>query len=199
MKNWRNYLVLYISVLLILVSFVIYGVRVSETFIPAGSSVQQVEQLTRRYGLDRPVIEQYAWFLFTFLPGLTLLGLYGTLGLRRQAFPHWSLVKALIVLMLLTNTVTILTYLVTAHISLADSPIAFISALVDSALALANFIYLLVIWNGYKWGVWAFAISSFVLSTLKFIGHLPIFAVVFEFSAVIILIYLLRFSWSEMH
>lgn len=198
MKNWRSYLVLVIAILLILVSFVIYGVRVSETAIPPGSSPQQIEQLTRQYGLDRPIIEQYAWFLFTFLPGLTLLGIYGTVGLRRQAFPHWFLVKVLLVLMMITNTITILTFLVTAHISLAESPFASISALFDCALALANFVYLLVIWNGHRWGVWAFAISSFVLSTLKFIGHLPVIAVLFEFSGVIILIYFLRFSWSEM-
>jgi ABC-type dipeptide/oligopeptide/nickel transport system permease component len=198
LKNWRSYLVLSIAVLLILISFVFYGVRVFETAIPAGSSPEQVAQLTRQYNLDRPIIEQYAWFLFTFLPGLTLLGIYGTVGLRRQAFPHWVVVKGLIVIMMITNTITILTFLVTAHISLADSPFAFISALLDSALALANFVYLLVIWNGHRWGIWAFAISSFVLSTLKFMGHLPVIAVLFEFSGVILLIYFLRFSWSEM-
>jgi ABC-type dipeptide/oligopeptide/nickel transport system permease component len=197
-KNWRNYLVLGIGVLLILVSFVFYGVRVSETNIPAGSTPQQVQQLTHLYGLDRPVIEQYAAFLFAFLPGLTLLGIYGTLGLRRDDFQHWILVKIFIVLMLITNTVTILNFLVTAHASIQEALPAFWLSLLVASLALANFGFLLVIWNGYKRGAWAFGIISFVLCTLKFVGHVPVFPVLFEFSSVLILIYLLRSSWAEM-
>ena len=198
MKNWRNYLVLIIGILLILASFVIYGLRVSETTIPTGSTPQQIENLTRIYGLDRPVIEQYQWFLFTFLPGLTLLAIYGTVGLSRRDFQHGILVKIFIVLMLITNTVTMLTYLVTAHASIAESPLAFWVGLVDTGLAFVNFVFLLVLWNGYKRGAWAFGIGSFVLCTLKFIGHIPIFPVLFEVSSVIILIYLLRASWFEM-
>ena len=198
MKNWRNFLVLAVGILLILVSFVIYGVRVSETSIPAGSSPQQIEQLTHLYGLDRPLIEQYSAFLFTFLPGLTLLGIYGTVGLRREDFQHWILVKIFIVLMLITNTVTILNSLVTAHASMQEALPAFWLNLLVAGLALANFGFLLVIWNGFKRGAWAFGITSFVLCTLKFVGHVPIFPVLFEFSSVLILIYLLRSSWAEM-
>ena len=198
MKNWLNYLVLGIGIALVLASIIIYGVRVSETTIPAGSTPQQIENLRQQYDLDRPVFEQYGWFLFTFLPGLTLLGIYATVGLGRRDFHHWILVKLFIILMLITNTVTILNFLVTAHASAQDTLLAFWTALAVSALALANFIFLLVIWNGYRWSVWAFGIASFVLCTLKFVGHLPIFPVLFELSSVIILIYLLRYSWSSM-
>jgi ABC-type dipeptide/oligopeptide/nickel transport system permease component len=197
-KNWRNYLVLVTGIVFVLVSFIIYGLRVLETTIPAGSTPQQVEQLTRQYGLDRPVIEQYKWFLFTFLPGLTLLGIYGTIGLGKRDFQHWILVKVFIVLMLITNTVTILNFLVTAHASAQEDLLAFWAALLVAALAMANFVFLLVIWNGFRWSVWAFGIASFVLCTLKFVGHVPIFPVLSELSSVIILIYLLRYSWSEM-
>jgi hypothetical protein len=198
MKRWPSLLILVISLLLLLVSFVIYGVRLLETRIPAGGTPQQIEQLTQKYGLDRPVIEQYRWFLFTFLPGLTLLGVFGTIGLRRQDFQHWFLTKILIILMLITNTVTILNFLVTAHASMQEAPAAFWLALVVSGLAMANFAFLLVVWNGYKRGVWAFGIISFVLCTLKFVGHIPIFPILFELSSVAILIYLLRWSWPEM-
>ena len=198
MKNWRSYLVLVIGLLLILASFVVYGLRVLETTIPFESTPQQIANLTRIYGLDRPVIEQYQWFLFTFLPGLTLLGIYGTFGLGRRDFQHWILVKIFIVLMLITNTVTILNFLVTAHASAQDTPLAFWAALMVAALALANYAFLLVIWNGFRWSVWAFGIASFVLCTLKFIGQVPIFPVLFELSSVVILIYLLRYSWSMM-
>jgi hypothetical protein len=197
-KNWRNYLVLNIGILLVLFSLVIYGARISETILPAGSTPQQIEHFTQEYGLDRPVIEQYGLFLFTFLLGLTLLGLYGTVGLRWRGFQHWILTKLLIILMLITNTVTMLNFFATAHASIQESLPAFWLALVDAGLALANFAFLLVIWNGYKWGFWAFGITSFVLCTLKFVGHLPIFPVLFEFSAVIILFYLIRPSWQEM-
>ena len=198
MRNWRNYLVLNIGIVLVLVSFVIYGVRVSKTIIPAGSTPQQIEQLTQAYGLDHPVFEQYEWFLFTFLPGLTLLAIYGMVGLHRQDFQHGILIKIFIILMLITNTVTMLNFLVTAHASLQEVLPAFWLALVVVGLALANFVFLLVTWNGYKWGAWAFGISSFVLCTLKFVGHVPIFPVLFELSSVVILIYLLRSSWQEM-
>jgi hypothetical protein len=198
LKNWRNYLVLISGIVLVLISFFIYGMRISRTIIPAGSSPQQIEHFILEYGLDRPVIEQYGWFLFTFLPGLALLGIYGTVGLRGQEFQHWILVKIFIVLMLITNTVTMLNYLVTAHASIQDALPAFWLALVVASLALANFIFLLVIWNGHRWGVWAFGIFSFVLCTMKFVGRVPIFPVLFELSSVIILIYLLRSSWSEM-
>jgi len=80
MNNWHKYLVLYIGILLLLVSLVIYGVHISETLLPAGSAMQQIQHMTQVYGLDRPVIEQYGWFLFTFLPGLTLMGIHGTVG-----------------------------------------------------------------------------------------------------------------------
>jgi hypothetical protein len=197
-RNWRNYFVLTIGILLILVSLVIYGLRVSQTIIPAGSTPEQVEQLTQASGLDRPVLEQYRWFLFAFLPGITLLGIYGTVGLRRQDFQHWALTKIIIIVMLITNTITILTYLVAAPASMIESPAAFWTVLLDAALAMANFIFLLVIWNGHKWGVWAFGINTFVLCTLKFMGSVPIFPVLFELSSVFILIYLLRSSWYEM-
>jgi len=197
-KNWIKYLFLSIGILLVLVSFVVYGVRVSETTIPGGSTPQQIEHLTQEYGLDRPVIEQYRGFLFTFLPGLALLGIYGMVGLRRRKFQHWILVKIFIILMLITNTVTMLNFLVTAHASMQDALLAFWLALMVAGLALANFAFLLVIWNGHRWSVWAFGITSFVLCTLKFVGRVPIFPVLFELSSVIILIYLLRSPWQEM-
>jgi hypothetical protein len=197
-KNWRHYLVLNLGLLLVLFSLIFYGVRVSETIFPAGSTPQQVQQLTRQYGLDRPVIEQYSFFLFTFLPGLTLLGIYGTVGLRRRDFQHWIFAKIVIVMMLITNTITMLNFFVTAHASLQDALPAFVLALLVALLALANFAFLLVIWNGYKWGVWAFGACSFILCTLKFVGLTPIFPVLFELSAVLILFYLVRYSWEEM-
>lgn len=198
MKNWRNYLVLIFGIVLVLVSFVIYGIRVSETTIPVGSTPQQIKHLTQEYGLDRPLIEQYGWFLFTFLPGLTLLGIYGTFGLRGRKFQHGILVKLFIVLMLITNTITILNYFVTAHASMQEALPAFWLALAVAGLALANFAFLLGIWNGHRWSVWAFGITSFGLCTLKFVGQVPIFPVLFELSSVIILIYLLRSSWLRL-
>jgi hypothetical protein len=197
-RNWRNFLVLIIGISLLLFSFFIYGKRVLEATIPAGSTPEQIEQLTQAYGLDRPIVNQYKWFLFTFLPGLTLLGIYGLVGLRRPGFQQKILTKFFIIVMLITNTVTILNFLVTAHASMQESLAAFWSALVVAGLALANFAFLLVIWNGYKRGVWSFGICSFVLCTLKFVGSVPVFPVLFELSSVFILIYLLRSSWNEM-
>jgi hypothetical protein len=124
-KNWRNYLIAILGIVLVLVSWVIYGLRISETTIPDGSTPLQIEHLTQVYGLDRPVIEQYGAFLFTFLPGLTLLGFYGAVGLGRRDFQHWIIAKIFIVLMLVTNTATMLNFFVTAHASLQDAIPAF--------------------------------------------------------------------------
>jgi ABC-type dipeptide/oligopeptide/nickel transport system permease component len=195
MKNWRNYLVLG---MLVLVSLGIYAVRIIQTFLPAGSTSAQIQQITQAYGLDRPVIEQYDWFLFTFLPGLTLLGIYATVGQKRRDFQQNILAKIFIVFMLIVNIVTMLTFLRTAQASLQDSLAAFATALVVACLALADFVFLLVVWNGFKWAVWAYGISSFVVCTLKFVGSLPIVPIIFEFSAVFVLFYLIRFSWNEM-
>ena len=197
-RSWRNYLVLIIGIILLLASFIIYGVRVSETTLPAGSTLQQEAQMTRQYGLDRPLFEQYGAFLWTFLPGLALVGIFATIGQGRQDFSHWILVKIFIVLMLITNTITMLNFLVTAHVSMQAALAAFWMALVVAGLALTNFVFLLVIWKGYKWSVWAFGFASFLLCTLKFVGKIPIFPVLFELSSVIILIYLLRYSWAKM-
>ena len=198
MTNWRKYLVLDLAILLVLISLGIYVLRILQTFLPAGSTPAQIQQVTQQYGLNRPIIEQYGWFLFTFLPGLTLLGIYATVGQPRRDFQPGILVKILVVIMLVTNTVTMLNFFVTAHASMQDSLPAFGTALVVACLALANFVFLLVVWNGFKWAVWAYGFSSFVVCTLKFVGLTPIFPVLFEFSAVIILFYLLRTSWETM-
>jgi hypothetical protein len=176
-KTWRNTLVLIIGFLLVLISFVVYGTHVLKT---------------------TPIL-QNGWFLFTFLPGLTMLGIYGTIGIRGQEFQQRFLVKVFIVLMLVTNTITVLIFLVTAQSARQDSLPAFWLSLVVPVLALANFVFLLFIWNGRHWGVWAFGSASFLLCTLKFVGRLPVFPVIFEFSSVFVLIYLLRSSWAEMH
>lgn len=186
------------GILLVLVSLGIYAVRIIQTFLPAGSTSAQIQQITQAYGLDRPVIEQYDWFLFTFLPGLTLLGIYATVGQKRRDFQQNILAKIFIVFMLIVNIVTMLTFLRTAQASLQDSLAAFATALVVACLALADFVFLLVVWNGFKWAVWAYGISSFVVCTLKFVGSLPIVPIIFEFSAVFVLFYLIRFSWNEM-
>ena len=198
MKKWRKYLVLELGILLVLVSLGIYALRIIQTFLPAGSMPAQIQQITQQYGLDRPIIEQYGGFLFTFLPGLTLLAIYATVGQPRRDFQPGILVKFLIAIMLVTNVVTMLNFFVTAHASMQDSLPAFWTALLVACLALANFVFLLVVWNGFKWAVWAYGISSFVVCTLKFVGLTPIFPVLFEFSAVIILFYLLRTSWETM-
>jgi hypothetical protein len=197
-KKWRKNIILLIGILLLLVSFVIFGTRILKTIIPVGSTSQQIAHITQEYGLDRPVYVQYGWFLLFFLSGLVLLGIHATVAIRRIDFQHWMMTKLFIIILLITNTITMLTYLVTAHVSIADSLPAFWLAMIVAGLALAGFVFLLIIWNGFKWGVWAFGISSFMLCTLKFVGHVPIIPVLFEASAVVILIYMLRKSWPEM-
>ena len=198
MKNWRNFLVLNIGLLLVLGSFIIYGSRVAQTLIPASATSQQLEQVVQQYGLDRPFLEQYAIFLWMFLPGITLLGVYGTVGLRRPGNPHWLFTRIIMVLILLTNALTVLNYLAIASKAGALSPTAFWLFLAVAALGLANFAFCLVVWNGYRWGMWSLGGTAFLMFILKFAGSVPIIPSVFELSAVVVLYVFLRPIWVDM-
>jgi hypothetical protein len=191
MKHWRSYLILNLGLLFVLASFIVYGKQISQTVTPAGSTPQQ-------YGSDRLFIEQYGVFLLLFLPGLTLLGIYGTIGMHRSDNPIGILPKTVLVLILFTNAITALNSLAVASKAIVLSPPAFWLFLVVAALGLANFAFCLVIWNGYKWGMWAFAIAAFLIFVLKFAGSVPIIPSLFELSAVVVLFILIRPVWSEM-
>jgi len=196
-NNWRNSLVLFLGLLLILGSLIVYGVRVAQTSIPAGSTPQQIEQLTQQYGLDRPLFEQFGAFLWMFLPGITLLGIYGTIGICRPGNPHRILTKIVMALILLTNVITALNYLVVASTAEAFSA-AFWTFLAVAGLGLANFAFCLVVWNGYRWGMWCLGISAFLMFILKFAGSVPIVPSLFELSSVVVLYFLIRPVWSDM-
>jgi len=196
-RTWRNVLVFNIGLLLLLSSFLAYGLKLSQTFIPAGSTQQQIEQLTQLYGLDRPFIQRYAVFLLLFLPGITLLGIYGTIGIRRPDNPHGIVAKAIMVLILFTSLITTLSYL--PVIPAAELfALAFWFYLAIAVLGLVNFAFCLVVWNGYRWGVWSLMASAFLLFILKFAGSVPIVPSLFEFSAVIILYVFIRPYWNEL-
>ena len=198
MKYWRSYLILDLGLLLALASFIVYGTQISQTVTPAGSTPQQIEQLTQQYGSDRVFIEQYGIFLLLFLPGLTLLGIYGTIGIHRSDNPIGILPKIVIVLILFTNVITALNSLAVASKAVVLSLPAFGLFLAVAALGLANFAFCLVIWTGYKWGMWAYAITAFLMFILKFAGSVPIIPSLFELSAVIVLFILIRPVWPEM-
>ena len=198
MNNWRRYLILNLGLLLVLGSFILYGIKISQTVVPAGSTPLQIEQLTQQYGSDRAFIDQYSGFLLLFLPGLTLLGIYGTIGIRRSDNPIGIVPKTVMVLIILSNVITTLNSLAVASKAIALSPPAFWMFLVVAALGMANFAFCLVIWNGFKWGMWSYGIAAFLMFTLKFAGSVPIIPSIIELSAVIVLIYLLRPLWAEM-
>lgn len=197
MKFWPRTLLLYFSLALLLAGLIFYGVLVSRTIIPPGSTPGQIARQIQKYGLDRPVPQLYAPFLFTFLPGLALLGLYVTVGLRQKDFHHWIVTRVVIIFLLITSVINIWTFFVTAQASLQDALPAFWLSLAVALLALGNFIFLLLVWNGRRWGMWAYGISTFVMDTLKFVGHIPIFPILFELFSVVILIVLLRPVWNE--
>jgi hypothetical protein len=177
---FRKPLVLIIGIALVLASFAVFALGISGTI---------------------PVVQK-GWFLGTSLPGLALIGLYATVGVPGPDFQKrsfiWILVKILIVIMLLTNVITMFNSLSTAQLELSESLGASIMSLVDVGLALAGFAFLLVVWHGRRWSVWAYGVTSFVLCTMKFVGHLPVFPILFEFSFVIVLFYLLGSSWGKM-
>jgi len=182
-KKWSNVLVLGIGLALMLASAVVYGIHVVQSATPAANV---------------PLIQQYSLFLWLFLPGLTLLAIYGTIGVRRPDNPVGLIPKFILVLILLTNTITILTYTIVAPGSKAPSEAAFWTFLAVAILGLADFGFSLVVWNGLKWGYWCLCISAFLMFVLKFAGSVPIVPSVFELSAVAVLFIFLRPIWQEM-
>jgi hypothetical protein len=102
------------------------------------------------------------------------------------------------VLVVLTNVVTTLNSLAVASKAIFLSPLAFWMFLAVAAIGLANFAFSLVIWNGFRWGMWAYGIAAFLMFTLKFAGSVPVIPSLIELSAVVVLIYLLRPIWAEM-
>jgi hypothetical protein len=198
MKKWRSYLVLVIGLLLLLTSFIFYGIQVSQASPATGSAVLSGDQLGQQYGTDRIFIEQYGVFLLLFLLGLTLVCIYGTIGIRRPDNPVGLVPQFIIVLVLLSNAVTTMNSLAVASKAIVLSLPAFWTFLAVAALGLANVAFVLVIWNGFRWGLWAYGVGAFLLFVLKFAGSVPIIPSIIELSAVIILIYLLRPIWSEM-
>ena len=198
MNNWRRYLILNLGLLLVLGSFILYGIQISRTVVPAGSTPQQIDQLTQQYGSDCVFTDQYGVFLLLFLPGLILLGIYGTIGIRRPDNPIGIVPQIVIALILITSVITTLNSLAVASKAIVLSPPAFWMFLVVAALGLANFAFCLVIWNGFKWGMWSYGSAAFLMFTLKFAGSVPIVPSIIELSAVVVLIYLLRPIWAEM-
>jgi hypothetical protein len=196
-KNWRNLLVLNIGLLLLLGSLIIFGLRISQTMIPAGSTPEQIAQLTKQFGLDRPLFEQYGFFLLLFLPALILLAIYGTVGFRRPDNPLGILPKLILALILVTNTLTALNYLLVAPSAQVFST-AFWFYLAIAGLGLTNFAFSLVVWNGLRWGMWSLGVSAFLMFILKFTGSVPIIPSIFELSTVVVLFFLIRTVWSEM-
>ena len=180
LKNWRNFLVLALGLGLVLGSLLAYGIRIAQTIIPAGSTP-----------------EQLSLFLWLFLPGITLLGIYGTFGIRRLGGnPHGIVPKVVMVLILLASAITAVSYLLVASTAGVLSA-AFWANIVTAILGLANFAFCLVIWNGYRWGVWCLGGSAFLMLVLKFAGG-AVLSSLFEFSAVVVLYFLIRTYWNDM-
>ncbi len=198
MKNFRRYFILGLGLLLLLGALVDYGLQVYRLAPPFGSTPQQIDQLARQYGTDQAFANQYTLFLWLFLPGLTFLFIYGVIGVNSPDNPIGIVPKVVIILIILANVVTTLNSLAVASKAIVISPPAFWMFLAVAGLGLANFAFVLVVWNGVRWGMWAYGISASLMFILKFAGSVPIIPSIMELSAVIVLIYLIRPMWSEM-
>ena len=183
MKIWRNIIILTLGILLLLASLIVYFVQISHAFSQAGTT---------------PPAIQFRTFLILFLPGLTILAIYGMVGINRPDPYHNFLVKVFLVLILFSNTVTVLNYLLLSLPYSELYSIDFYLKLVFVLLALGNISFSLVIWNGYKWGFWGFGVCSFFLFVLSFTGGVPIIPSIFSASEPVILYFLIRPAWSTL-
>ncbi len=190
--------ILVVGLTLLLAALVVYGLQVYRNAPPIGSSPQQIDQLAQQYGTDAAFIQQYGLFLMLFLPGLLLVAIFGTIGINDPDNPVGLVPKTIIVLVLLTNVITALNGLAVASKAIIVSPPAFWMFLGLATLGLANFAFLLAIWNAKRWGLWAYGIAASLMFILKFAGSVPIIPSIIELSAVVVLIYLIRPMWNDM-
>ena len=198
MKKAFRSILLGVGLLLLISSLVLYGLQVYRSAPPLGSTPQQIDQLAQQYGTDQAFIQEYTLFLSLFVLGLAFLFVYGAVAVNRPDNPIGIVPKVVIVLIVLTNIITSLNGLAVASKAIVVSPPAFWVFLVVAALGLANFAFVLVVWNGIRWGMWAYGIAAFLMFVLKFAGSVPIIPSIIELSAVVVLIYLVRPLWNEM-
>ena len=198
MKKWLRNLILYSGIILLVGSFVLYGVQVYRSAPPIGSTPQQITRFAEQYGNDAAFARQYSGFLVLFLLGLTLLSIYGMIGIQDPLNPVYFVPKIVIVLIILASVVTTLNSLAVASKAVIVSPPAFWMFLAVAALGLANFFFVLAVWNGKRWGMWAYGTSASLMFILKFAGSIPIMPSIMELSAVVVMIYLVRPLWVEM-
>lgn len=198
MKKWHRVLILSLGVLLLAASFAVYAVRVSNTVILPEATPEEVEQLTRQYGLDRPMAAQYSGFLAFFLPGVAVLGVYGLLGLRRPDSPQSVFLRAFLALMMLASLVAAINYLFLAPQTVVPYSLGFWLTLVLAGLYLAVFCCCLIIWNEYRWGVRGFLIASFFIFTLNLLGGVDLLSTFFWLSSAVVLFFIIRPVWTYM-
>ncbi|MEZ0395062.1 MAG: hypothetical protein ABWK53_01320 [Anaerolineales bacterium] len=198
--NWRKVL-FWSAVLLLLGSFMAYGLRINRMILLARDwpsySEAAKSQAIDLFGLDRPLAVQHGVFLVLFVAGILLAAAYGMYGLSRPAVQHSLPVKTILVLSLLTNVLTALRALL-----LAPTPVFWVAPwwyiLGLATLGLAGFIFSLAIWQGRKWGMYGLVCSMGLAAVFEFLGGTPWLNVLFTFSLVIVLWLFLRPVWWQM-
>ncbi len=183
MKIWRNIIILTVGIILVLASLIIYSIQVSRSIVLASTI---------------PPAVQFRTFLMLFLSGLTVLIIYGMMGVPRPDPFHTILVKVFLILIILGNVVTALNYLLLSIPYSQLFSIDFYLKLVFVILALAIILFSLVIWNGFKWGFWGLVVASFFVFILNIIGGVPIIPSIFGASEPVILYFLIRPAWSDL-
>jgi hypothetical protein len=183
MKIRRNIIILSLGILLVLAGVIFYIVRISQSTPPVKST---------------PIATYYGPFLFLFLPGLTILIIYGMVGIGKPSPYQTILVKVFLILILLGNIITAVNYLLVSVPYSQLLSIDFYLKTILIALSLANILFSLVVWNGYKWGFWGFVVSSFFAFVLNFIGGVPIVPIIFGASEPVVLYFLIRPAWSDL-
>ncbi len=125
MKNKRRFIILGLGLLLMVSALALYGFQVVRSAPPLGSTPEQIDQLAQQYGTDQAFIQDYGIFLILFILGLTLLFIYGVIGINDPDNPIGLVPKVIIVLIILTNVITALNSLAVASKAIVVSPPAF--------------------------------------------------------------------------
>ncbi len=196
-KPWSITL-LALGLALTLGSLAAYGLRVSQSTIPADASPQQVDELRQEYGLEGPLALQYRYFSFLFLPGIILLAVYGTAGIPQPDPVHTTFTKIFLVFILFANGVTSFNYLLHAPQEVPPPSLGFWLVMTLVGLLLAAYFSALVLWHGRRWGMWVFSIASFLAFVISIMLQVPVVSACFGGAAPIVLFVLTRSAWTYM-
>jgi hypothetical protein len=197
-KKWRVFL-LVLSLCLMIAGIASYVQRVV-TYNMDLHRVSQMElaKLFRELNLDRPLVVQYIGFLGLFLPGLLVFTWYWLTLPAQIEVKRGCWLSGFLLAMITANPLFSVYYLLLYPPPLTRIYIHVWVLLALSILGFVNYVCALALWQWKKVGLYGFGISTLLIAAINVTNGLPLWATIFGFAGIVILVFLLRPFWRQM-